>query len=170
MTSRKNMVVLGVFLMCVSAARVAAAEDAPTILQLGAGAFDLVGEEADGIVKNRSAAGLAELRFGEKLLHIGPAIGVLANTDGGVYGYGGFYFDLPLGNFAITPLAAVGGYHRGNSKDLGGVLEFRLSITAAYVFAGGSRLGIQFGHMSNAKLHRYNPGQEDAFITYGVAF
>lgn len=165
-----KVVLIGVFMASVIPARGWAAEDGPNILQLGVGGFDLVGEDDDGVEKNRSAAGLVELRFGDRLFHIGPALGVLANVDGGVYGYGGLYADLSLGNFIITPLGAVGAYHQGDSKDLGGVLEFRASITVAYAFANGSRLGIQVGHISNAYLHNRNPGEEDAFLTYALAF
>ena len=116
-------------------------------VQLGVGAFDRGG----------SAAGLAELRLGTNLLHIGSALGVLANTDGGIYGDGGLYFDLPLGRFVITPLGAIGGYEKGDGRDLGGVVELRGSITAAYAFASGSRLGIQVGHISNLGLYSHNP-------------
>ncbi|MGH6943620.1 MAG: acyloxyacyl hydrolase [Geminicoccaceae bacterium] len=146
----------------------ATAADSPTYLQLGAGAFDLF-EENDG-GGHRSAAGIAELRFGGKVLGIGPALGVMANTDGGVFGFGGLYFDITFGHIVITPLAAVGAYHEGDSKDLGGTLQFRGSITAAYAFANRSRLGVEVGHISNAGLHDDNPGEEDAFITYALPF
>lgn len=129
-------------------------------LQLGGGAFDRGG----------SAAGLAELHLGTNLLHIGTALGVLANTDGGIYGYGGLYFELPLGRFSITPLGAIGGYARDHGKDLGGVVEFRGSITAAYALTNGSRLGVQVGHISNLGLYSHNPGEEDIFLTYAVVF
>ncbi|MDN5849764.1 MAG: acyloxyacyl hydrolase [Nitrococcus sp.] len=165
-----KLVLIGVFMVSVIAYRGWAAEDGPNILQLGAGGFDLVGKKFDAINKHRSAAGLVELRFGDRLFHVGPALGVLANLDGGVYGYGGLYADLSLGNFIFTPLGAVGAYDQGHSKDLGGVLEFRGSITAAYAFANGARFGVQVGHISNANLHNRNPGEEDAFLTYALAF
>jgi lipid A 3-O-deacylase len=145
-----------------------AAEDGASYLVLGAGAFDLF-EENDG-GGHRSAAATVEFQFGAKLLGIGPALGLLANTDGGMLGYGGLYFDVSFGHFVITPLGAVGGYREGDSKDAGGVFQFRASITAAYQFADASRLGVELGHISNAYIHEENPGEEDAFITYALAF
>jgi lipid A 3-O-deacylase len=59
---------------------------------------------------------------------------VLANTQGGIFGYGGFYSDLALGRFVLTPLAAVGGYHHGGSEDLGGIFQFHLSADLSYQF------------------------------------
>ncbi|HET8700437.1 MAG TPA: acyloxyacyl hydrolase [Nitrococcus sp.] len=155
MPNHIKRVLIGVLLTSTIASRTWAAG-----VQVGAGAFDWGG----------SAAGLAELRLGTNLLHLGSAFGVLANTDGGVYGYGGLYFDLPLGRFAIIPLGAVGFYHQGSSKDLGGVLEFRGSITAAYALANGSRVGIQLGEISNLGLYSHNPGEGDIFLTYTAVF
>jgi lipid A 3-O-deacylase len=119
---------------------------------------------------NQSAAGAVDFRLGTKLLGIGPALGLLANVDGGLFGYGGLYFDLTFGHIVITPLGAVGGYRQGDSKDLGGVFQFRASITAAYQFENASRLVVQLGHISNAHIHEDNPGEEDAFLTYALAF
>ena len=61
-------------------------DNAPHYLDLGLGVFDL--RESFG-TSERSAAGRVELRGGRKLWFLGPAIGLMANTDGGVFGYGG---------------------------------------------------------------------------------
>ncbi len=138
----------------------------PNFIDFGLGVFD-VNEESNG---KAAAAGRLELRFGGKLFFIGPAVGILGTSDGGVYAYGGFYADIRIKNFVVTPLLAIGAYREGSGKDLGGTFEFRDSITFAYQFDGGSRLGLQIAHMSNASIYDRNPGQEDVFLTYTVPF
>jgi lipid A 3-O-deacylase len=114
----------------------------PSYIDVGAGVFDALSEGAG----NRSAAGRIELRLGTKLLFIGPTIGLMANADGG----------------------ALGGYHRGDSKDLGGVFQFRVGLGLSYQFEGGSRLGVRVDHISNAHIHDENPGEEEFLFTYAV--
>lgn len=127
-------------------------------LGLGAGAFDFSDDP--------SAAGYIEYRHGKKLLFIGPVAGIMANTDGGVFGYGGVYADLKYRNLIITPLITLGGYHQGGSKDLGGTFQFRTGINIAYEFSDGSRLGARLAHISNASIHDRNPGENEIFLTY----
>ena len=55
--------------------------DEPSYLDLGAGAFNIQGYRNSG----SAAEGRVEFRFGEKLFYLGPAIGVLGNTSGGVF-------------------------------------------------------------------------------------
>ena len=135
-------------------------------MEVGVGAFDVFGRDEP----RRSAVGRLELRIGEKVYFVGLAIGLMANTDGGVYGYGGFYADLVYGDFVLTPFLGFGGYREGGSKDLGGVFQFRSGGTLAYAFPDGSRLGIHVGHLSNAYIHEDNDGEEDIMLTYGFAF
>jgi lipid A 3-O-deacylase len=140
------------------------AGDEPSYLDLAAGTFGT----GPGHVAPNAAEGRVELRYGGKLFHLGPALGVLGNSKGGVFGYAGLYADIRLGNVVITPLAGAGGYHRGRGEDLGGTFEFRLSVAAAYAFAGGSRLGVQYGHISNANIQRINPGENELLVTYAL--
>ncbi len=140
--------------------------DGPNFIDFGLGVFDII-EESNG---ETAAAGRLELRFGKRLYIIGPVAGFLGTADGGIFGYGGFYADIRIKSFVVTPLLAIGGYHRGGGKDLGGTFQFRESIALAYQFDGGSRLGIQVAHISNASIHDRNPGQTDVFLTYAVPF
>lgn len=139
----------------------------------GLGAFN-IGPTTGGTSRERSTPAMAEFeyRFGWKPdflgKAIGPAVGVLANTDGGVYGYVGVYADLPVGNFVVTPLAGAGGYHEGDGKDLGGTFEFRLALTGAYQFADGVRLGVRLAHLSNAGLQASNPGENEILLVLDV--
>ncbi|ABA57508.1 hypothetical protein Noc_1000 [Nitrosococcus oceani ATCC 19707] len=134
--------------------------DEPSYLDFGAGAFNFSDDP--------TAAGYIEYRYGKKLSFIGPVMGIMANTDGGVFGYGGFYADLKYRRLIVTPLATVGGYHQGGSKDLGGIFQFRTAITFAYQFDGDSRLGVRLSHISNAGLHDDNPGENEILLTYSL--
>jgi len=120
----------------------------PSYLDLAAGVFDIPIHH--GAVT--TGEGRIEFRYGEKLFYIGPAAGVLVNGKGGVYGYVGFYGDIAIDRFVVTPLAAVGGYRRGGGPDLGGPFEFRLGINTAYELDDKSRLGLQIAHFSNAGI------------------
>jgi len=138
------------------------AGDDASYLDLGVGSFG----SGAGHPAPDAAEGRVELRYGKKLFHLGPALGLLANTKGGVFGYAGLYADVHLGNVVITPLGGVGGYHRGDGEHLGGTFEFRLSFAAAYEFADRSRLGLQYGHISNAGTHDINPGDNELLVSY----
>jgi lipid A 3-O-deacylase len=138
--------------------------DGPSYLDFGVGAFDIQGHpEAPTAPEGR-----VEFRYGGKFLYIGPALGLVANTQGGVFGYGGFYSDIALGHFVLTPLGAVGGYHRGGSEDLGGTFQFRLSAELAYEFDNRSRMGVNFAHISNAGIHNRNPGDNELLLIYAL--
>jgi lipid A 3-O-deacylase len=136
--------------------------DEADALMLGLGAFDPF--------DNGSAAGATlEYRLGRKLFVIGPAIGGIANSDGGLFGYFGLYADLSIGPFYFTPQLGLGAYHQGDSRDLGGVFQFRETVELSYRFANGHRLGARVAHISNADIHERNPGEEECYLTYAVA-
>jgi lipid A 3-O-deacylase len=139
----------------------------PHYADVGIGIFDIVKRVS---TSRRSVAGEIELRIGEKIYGIGPAIGLMANTDGGVFGYALAYSDLKYRDFVFTPFAGLGGYSRGDSSDLGGVFQFRSGLGAAYQFPNQHRLGLQVAHISNAGSHSYNPGEEELYLTYAMPF
>jgi len=136
----------------------------PSYIDLAVGAFDALRESAG----HQSAAARIELRWGEKLVFVGPAVGVMANADGGVFGYAGVYADIAYGHFVVTPLAAAGAYQQGGSKDLGGTFQFRVGLGLAYEFQDRSRLGVRLDHISNASLHEHNPGEEELLLSYSI--
>ena len=161
------------------AAAPAAGQERPTTPFLELGPVVLHGSEADILMfglgmfdpfDNGSAtAATMEYRLGRKLFFIGPALGGMANVDGGLFGYFGLYFDLSAGPFYFTGQLATGAYHQGNSRDLGGVFQFRQSIDLAYRQANGNRLGVRVAHISNAHVHERNPGEEEYYLTYSIA-
>jgi opacity protein-like surface antigen len=136
--------------------------DSPHYLAFGLGAFD-IDEEPVGAAR-------VELRFGRKLFFVGPAVGLLANTDGGYFGYAGIYADISYKNLVITPMAAGGGYEEGEGIDLGGIFQFQATLTLAYQFDNLSRLGVRLGHLSNGGTHDSNPSEQDAFVTFAIPF
>jgi len=143
----------------------------PDYVSAGIGAFDVVGESQERGVANRSAVARLEYRRGrEKLYFIGPMLGIAANTDGGVYGYGGIHAEAAYGSFVLTPFAAAGGYRKGNSKDLGGVFGFRVGVGFNYELANRSLVGVEFAHRSNAYTQDINPGEEELFVTVALPF
>ena len=130
-------------------------------LLLGAGVFD--------IRDRTSAAGTIEYRFGRKVFVAGLSLGLMANTEGGLYGYVGTYGDLSYKRIYFTPQMAMGGYHDGDSANLGGVFQFRLSLDVAYRFDNGHRLGVRAAHISNAGINEENPGEEELLLTYSIS-
>jgi lipid A 3-O-deacylase len=161
-------------ILCAAAGAAAAEEPAPVAfatlgplvvhgneadnLLLGAGVFDLRDETSPG--------GTIEYRFGRKVFVAGFSLGLVANTRGGLFGYAGLYSDLSYRKLYLTPQLAMGGYREGNSSDLGGVFQFRVSIDLAYRFDSGHRLGVRAGHISNANIHEHNPGEEELLLIY----
>jgi hypothetical protein len=131
-------------------------------LMLGLGVFDPLDNET-------SMAATLEYRLGPKLGFIGPALGGMANGEGGMFGYVGLYADLSIGSFYFTPQLGLGAYRRGGSRDLGGVFQFRETVEFSYRFSNGHRLGLRIAHISNADLHEQNPGAEEIHLTYAIA-
>lgn len=133
----------------------------PNYIDLGAGAFNFNHN-------NPSAAGYVEYRYGKKLFFIGPLIGIMANTDGGIFGYGGVYANIKYRKLVLTPIITLGGYRQGGSKSLGGIFQFRTGMTFSYQFDQGSRLGVRFAHVSNAGIYKHNPGENEVLLTYAM--
>lgn len=110
-----------------------------------------------------------EYRFEQISYNIRPVVGGFGTTDGSAYGYVGFNWDVELiSQFYIIPNFAVGAYHEGSGKDLGGALEFRSGIELAYEFPNEHRLGVALNHLSNASFYDKNPGSESVFVTYSI--
>ena len=79
------------------------------------------------------------------------------------------YIDAEIGrHFVITPELAVGYWHRGGGKDLGGPVEFKSGGEFAWRFNNNSRVGFLFDHISNAGLDKKNPGVESAMLMYSI--
>lgn len=144
----------------------------PDHLQVGAGLFNVIPtDDLEEGVRNSNVLGEARLeyRFGEKLWSVGPMLGFLLNSKGGLFGYGALYTDIRYGDWVITPSGGLGGYRQGAGKDLGGTFQFHLGLDVAYQLETG-RVGLKLSHISNATIHADNPGVESLLLTYSVPF
>ncbi len=139
------------------------AEEDPAFVALGLGYFD-VNNSDDGALDLR-----LEYRHDRGLWIFKPWAGIEVTGEGGVYGVGGLLVDLSLGRrLVVTPSLGVGAFAEGGGKDLGHTIEFRSQIEIAYRFDDFSRLGLAFGHISNAGLGDRNPGSEVLNLTYAI--
>ena len=144
-----------------TAASPAQAGDAD-FLTISMGGYDVNDNET-------SAEFRMEYRMARTYLFLKPMIGLLGNSEGGVYGYGGVNLDIYLGRqWVVMPNFAIGGYRRGSSKDLGSVIEFRSGLEIAYRFADHARLGVALSHISNAGISDNNPGTESLVLSYSI--
>lgn len=134
----------------------------PDFLTISLGGFDVNDNQT-------SAEFRIEYRSKRKYFFLKPMIGLMGNSQGGVYGYGGVNLDIFIGNrWVAMPNFAIGGYRQGNSKDLGSVIEFRSGLEIAYRFDDRSRLGVAFQHISNASIDDNNPGAESLVLSYSI--
>jgi hypothetical protein len=134
----------------------------PSYLEFGSGAFNVQGHDETPV----SAEGSIEYHYGRKFFWLGPALGLLGTHRGGLFGYAGFYSDIKIAPFVITPMAGVGVYRRGGTLDLGGPLAFRLGVAAAYQFNDFSLVGVKLARISNLGAYNRNPGDNEILLTY----
>ena len=151
-------------------APLAAHAQAPSLFVLGAGATDVLegGKRAAADLRLEYRAGLSLLPFTEPLLAVRPWAGIEGTSRGSVWGGTGLLLDVPIGRFSLVPQAGLGGYEQGGGTNLGSSLEFRTGLELAYRFQDGSRLGIEFTHMSNAGIARHNPGMQAITVSYQI--
>ena len=175
------VVVLGLFTVSgLSARALGAGPDEPFYASAG---FEVAGDSYDYVdlglgtfafhnVDDGDGAGEVnvEFRLGRKYYFVGPLGGMFFNTDSGAFVYAGFYADLSYGSFVITPVAAMGLYHDGASRDLGGNVLFRLALNLAYQTRERLRLGLRVAHVSNANVFVKNPGEDELLLTIGRGF
>lgn len=161
----KKLTLLAIAFALLAAAFPALAQESAdtSYLSLGAGVWDVT-QDDDMATDLR-----VEYRHGEPLFwKIKPWGGIEATTDGSVWGGVGILADFkPADNIYITPSFGAGLYAQGGSdKDLDYPLEFRSQIEAGYEFMNQHRVGLAFGHISNANLGDDNPGTEILNVYY----
>ena len=139
--------------------------DDPSYLSFGLGIWDVT-QSDDTATDFR-----VEYRHNDPLFwKIKPWGGVEATTDGSLWGGVGILADFKVeDNIYIAPSFGVGLYTDGQSdKDLDHPIEFRSQIEGGYQFVNGHRVGVSFGHISNADLGDDNPGTEILNVYYHV--
>ena len=95
-----------------------------------------------------------------------------------MYVLGGIYLEDNLGklfvgddsNFIFTPSFGAGFYDDGDGKKLGNDIQFRTTFEFSYELKNKNRIGISYGHISNANLGDKNPGVEILSFSYQVPF
>ncbi len=120
--------------------------------------------------KTRKTMGGAEARFNFVHDIFVPKIGGFITSKGATYYYGGFNLEIPIyeKKLYMIPGFAVGHYSKHKGKNLGGALEFHSTIEVNYKFENTHRVGVAFGHISNASIYKKNPGEEDLVLTYSI--
>ena len=135
-------------------------------LSINAGEYDALRSNTD----NQAFQYGAEYRFSEIGYGVRPIIGGFGTSDGAAYGYAGLNWDVAIlpNQLYIVPNFAVGAYHEGSGKRLGGALEFRSGIELDYQFPNQHQLGIALNHISNAGIYSHNSGEETIMGIYSV--
>jgi len=123
-------------------------------------------------VQPATAFGL-EFRAGQILLwRLRPFIGAGFTADHSFYGYGGIRVGAHWGDHVVvTPSFAIGGYSRGDGKDLGTpAIIGRFGIDLEYRFDNDVRMGVGYHHMSNGNVfgQETNPGTEVVGLTLSI--
>lgn len=156
---KNKIIVLSTFALFAAApalAQESTSSDNQALLSAGVGYYDIMDD--DGAADFR-----LEYRSGhEYFWHVKPWAGIEATSEGSVWGGGGILADIPVGeSFYVAPSFGAGLYAQGGSdKDLGSAIEFRSQIEGGIKLDSGPRLGVAFGHISNASIGDKNPGTE----------
>ena len=151
----------------------------------GIGLYDI---KFDGTNTNDAADFRYERRFDNNLLQIGPDsyeffdlkpfVGFEGTSDSATYFLAGVYLEDNIGtlftgsssNYTVTPSFGFGVYDDGDGKELGNTIEFRTTIEFSYQFTNKNRIGLSFGHISNANLGDKNPGVEIISLSYQIPY
>ena len=151
----------------------------------GFGIYDI---KFDGSEKNQTTDFRYERRFDNSIFDIGPEednffflkpfIGFEYTGDSASYLLSGIYLEDNLGqllkgeenNFLFTPSFGVGYYDNGSGKNLGNNIEFRTTLELSYELKNNNRIGLSFGHISNANLGNKNPGVEILSLSYQIPY
>jgi len=151
----------------------------------GIGYYDI---KFDGGSTDKATDFRYERRFDKILVDIGPEednffylkpfAGIETTSKSAYYILGGVYLEDNLGqlfigeksNLIFTPSFGAGYYDDGDGKKLGNSLEFRTTFEISYEMKNNNRIGLSFGHISNANLGNKNPGAEIISLSFQVPY
>ena len=151
----------------------------------GVGLYDI---KFDGSNTNQALDIRYERRFDNSILEIGPEsydffnlkpfAGFEFTSDSASYFLAGVYLEDNIGtlftgdksNIVFTPSFGAGYYDDGDGKKLGNNIEFRTTFELSYELKNENRIGISFGHISNANIGDKNPGVEVLSFSYQIAY
>ena len=149
------------------------------------GVFDI---KFDGSSTNQAIDFRYERRFDKTLFEIGPEsyeffnlkpfAGFEITSKSASYCLAGVYLEDNIGklftgdssNFVFIPSFGAGYYNDGDGKKLGSEIEFRTTFEVGYQLKNENRIGLSFGHISNANIGEKNPGVEILSLSYQVAY
>ena len=151
----------------------------------GIGLYDI---KFDGSSTNQATDLRYERRFDKVLVDIGPQednffylkpfAGIETTSESAYYILGGVYLEDNLGSlftgkkskYIFTPSFGGGYYDDGNGKKLGNTIEFRTTIEISYEMKNNNRIGLSFGHISNANIGNKNPGVEIISLSFQIPY
>ena len=126
----------------------------------------------DGSVFGSGESGLGgiEYRFQKNFRGLHPKILLARSTAATNYlQFGGLY------NWDVTPRlrftlsSGPGLYQRGHAqRDLNYWIQFYSALEVSFRLPTNHRLGLSFGHLSNASIRQPNPGAEVLSLTYSL--
>ncbi len=152
---------------------------------LGLGLYEI---DVDGSNDNQTIDFRYENRFDNTIFDIGPEednffflkpfVGFEYTGDSASYFLTGIYIEDNLGqltkgkenNLIFTPSLGLGYYDKGSGKDLGHEIQFRTTLEISFKLKNNNRIGLFFGHTSNANLGDKNPGVEVVGINYQIPY
>ena len=151
----------------------------------GIGIYDV---KFDGSSSDNATDLRYERRFDNTIIDIGPKkdnffylkpfAGLELTSDSALYLISGIYLEDNIGDLMtgkdnkwnFTPSFGVGYYDDGKGKKLGNKVEFRTTLEFSYQLENKDRIGISFGHISNANIGNKNPGAEIISLSYQKPF
>lgn len=115
---------------------------------------------------DKQAFGTVRAQYAYNFYGVHPFAQIGLAHAGSIYGGGGLMYDFHLSRATwLTVATGPGLYrHKGNDPDLGYGLEFASWVELSTMVMQ-RRVGITFGHLSNAHLGSRNPGTETLGIT-----
>ncbi len=151
----------------------------------GLGVYDI---KFDGSEDDQTSDFRYERRFDNTIFDIGPKednffflkpfFGIEYTGDSASYFLTGIYLEDNLGqlfqgkenNLIFTPSLGFGYYDNGSGKNLGNEIQFRTTLELSYKLKNENRIGISYGHISNANLGDKNPGVEILSFSYQIPY
>ncbi len=128
----------------------------------------VVGYGVAGVFNAQKASGaLFEWRSGAFWRSLRGWASANVATQGAYYAGVGLYYGVPLGRRWEVGISSGPGYFRPDRRlNLGDSIEFRSHVECSFRLGSDQRIGLRFGHISNASLGRANPGSEFIQLTW----
>jgi len=126
----------------------------------------------DGVPFGADVSGIAavEYRFANKFLGLHPKILLARSTTAANYLQLGALYNWDIARpLRLTFSSGPGIYQRNHaSRDLNYWLQFYTAVEITVQLPSRQRIGLSFGHISNAGLREPNPGAEMIGLTYSI--